>query len=58
MTPRHISILTGVLAVAASAAQAQGPYDPRKTFGPLTLPASASSLRTGSGTPEIGRAHV
>ena len=54
MTLRHVSILAGVLAVAASAAQAQGPYDPLKTFGPLTLPAPASSLRTGSGTPGPG----
>lgn len=35
----------------ASAAHAQGPYDPLKTFGALNLPGPASSLRTGSGTP-------
>ncbi|MBS0333850.1 MAG: M1 family metallopeptidase [Proteobacteria bacterium] len=40
------------LAVAAAAqAQPQNSYDPLKTFGPLTLPAPANSIRTGSGAP-------
>ena len=39
-----------VAAVIPSVAWA-APYDPYLTFAPLTLPAPASTLRTGSGTP-------
>ena len=38
-------------ATAAVRAQTAPAYDPAKTFGPLTLPAPANTLRTGSGTP-------
>ncbi|MDB5429130.1 MAG: Peptidase rane alanine aminopeptidase, partial [Caulobacter sp.] len=33
------------------ATPAANPYDPLKTFAPLTLPQPASTLRTGAGTP-------
>jgi len=46
---RSIVLAAAVLALA-SGAHAQA-YDPLKTFGPLTLPAPANSIRTGSGTP-------
>jgi hypothetical protein len=42
----------GVLATAASAQQAPAnPYQPLKTFAPLTLPQPATRIRTGAGTP-------
>ncbi len=40
-----------MVAVAAPAAAQPSPYDPLKTFAPLTLPAPATTLRTGAGTP-------
>ena len=55
-----LRVLTGLAAAAAligASAQAQtgaqtgAPYDPLKTFAPLTLPAPANSLRTGAGAP-------
>ncbi|HEX5264728.1 MAG TPA: M1 family peptidase, partial [Phenylobacterium sp.] len=49
---RSIVLAAAVSVLAVSAyAQPQNPYDPLKTFGPLTLPAPANSIRTGSGTP-------
>lgn len=51
MTLRLLILLAAASAVLASSAQAQGGYDPLKTFGPLTLPAPPNNLRTGSGTP-------
>lgn len=39
------------LAATASAHAQQAPYDPLKTFAPLTLPAPATTLRTGAGAP-------
>jgi len=49
MALRPLMFLAAV-AVAAPAAHA-APYNPYLTFAPLTLPAPASTLRTGSGTP-------
>ena len=49
--------LAAVLAVAAFATGAMAqpapanPYDPLKTFAPLTLPQPATRIRTGAGTP-------
>jgi hypothetical protein len=42
-----------VLAATSAAAQppSAAPYDPLKTFAPLTLPQPATTLRTGAGTP-------
>jgi hypothetical protein len=60
MTLRLFTILAAAATVlaATTAAQAQTaspsarpPYDPLKTFAPLTLPAPANALRTGSGEP-------
>ncbi|HLZ77527.1 M1 family metallopeptidase [Phenylobacterium sp.] len=43
-------ILFAAASVLATSVQAQT-YDPLKTFGPLTLPAPANSIRSGSGAP-------
>ena len=53
MTLRLLTILAVVAAAFAPAAQGQptAAYDPLKTFGPLSLPAPANNLRTGSGAP-------
>jgi len=53
MTARLLTILAAAAALPALAVQAQTTvsYDPLKTFGPLTLPAPANDLRTGSGAP-------
>ncbi|THD61091.1 MAG: M1 family peptidase [Phenylobacterium sp.] len=40
-----------VLAASAHAQTPAAPYDPLKTFGPLTLPLPANTIRTGSGAP-------
>jgi hypothetical protein len=56
MTLRLLTILAATCAVLAPAAHAQPTpaYDPLKTFGPLTLPAPANSIRSGSGAPGPG----
>ena len=48
---RSIFVLTAVAVLAASAAANAQAYDPLKSFAPLTLPAPATTLRTGSGAP-------
>jgi hypothetical protein len=49
---RSILLLAAFVLAAAASAQAQtAPYDPLKTFAPLTLPAPASTIRSGSGAP-------
>jgi hypothetical protein len=49
---RSIILVAAASVLAASAhAQPTPAYDPLKTFGPLTLPAPATPLRTGSGAP-------
>lgn len=49
-------VLFAAASVLAGAAHAQpaAHYDPLKTFGPLTLPAPASTIRSGSGAPGPG----
>jgi hypothetical protein len=58
MTLRLLTILAATCAVLAPAAHAYAQptpaYDPLKTFGPLTLPAPANSIRSGSGAPGPG----
>jgi hypothetical protein len=45
-------LAAAVLAVSAQAQTAPSPpYDPLKTFAPLTLPAPANTLRDGAGSP-------
>ncbi|MGZ6037929.1 MAG: M1 family metallopeptidase, partial [Phenylobacterium sp.] len=53
MTLRLLTILAATCVVLAPAAHAQSAnaYDPLKTFGPLTLPTPASTIRSGSGAP-------
>ena len=52
MVLRVSLMLSGVLLLATPVlAQPTASYDPLKTFGPLTLPAPANTIRTGSGTP-------
>ncbi len=45
-----LAAVAGLGGIGAPAAHA-APYDPYLTFAPLTLPAPASTLRTGAGTP-------
>jgi hypothetical protein len=47
---RSIVILFAAVSALAAGAHAQT-YDPLQTFAPLTLPAPANSLRSGSGAP-------
>jgi hypothetical protein len=56
MTLRLLTLLAGACVVLAPAAHAQPTpaYDPLKTFGPLTLPAPATTIRSGSGAPGPG----
>src|SRR5947209_15802482 len=54
MARRGFAVLSAVAALALAGGargQATATYDPLKTFAPLTLPAPASTLRTGSGAP-------
>jgi hypothetical protein len=48
--PLRSIVLFAAVSVLAASAHAQT-YDPLKTFGPLTLPQPANTIRTGSGTP-------
>ena len=53
MSWRLIAVLLAAMAIAnaAHAEAPANPYDPLKTFAPLTLPQPATPLRTGAGTP-------
>ncbi|MFL5295489.1 MAG: M1 family metallopeptidase [Phenylobacterium sp.] len=53
MAWRSVSVVVGLLLLASSAQAQPGanPYDPLKTFAPLTLPQPANRMRTGAGTP-------
>ncbi len=50
-----LPLLSGALIAGSAAAQtpaaSSNPYDPLKTFAPLTLPDPAGTIRTGAGTP-------
>src|SRR5947209_2514429 len=54
MSWRGFTVLSAVAALALAGGargQATATYDPLKTFAPLTLPAAATPLRSGSGAP-------
>jgi sorbitol-specific phosphotransferase system component IIA len=50
-----LPLLSGALIAGSAAAQtpaaSSNPYDPLKTFAPLSLPDPAGTIRTGAGTP-------